>query len=350
VQLFGAGIDRPTRPGRRLPRIARAQRGSGYGGVDLAALDVDGRVDFTGSLTLPHSVPAKPVSIYRVYLRDNDIDFETHASRASRRRRTEPLSPNAPRRNSGHFTGILVQEGERSTASASPRPCAAARSRSRARGSSNATGACPRDERRANALPLDAEHLAFFLDAKTVKALVEGLHLSGTVDIENGELAVTTSRAPPAAACVSRARSPRATRSSTSACRCRSGTRRSTFRLDLRGGHVRLDAAVDGLQGRVADRLLENTRLRFTYVEPHLSILELAGTLEKGQAAPDARPRRAGEFGLLDRPGRPVPVRPRDPRRRSRGRGLACAACSRAISQAPARSRANCAWPATSSG
>jgi hypothetical protein len=287
VQLFGAGIDLTNTGLVGAFRESLAlNAGSGYGGVDLAALDVDGRVDFTGSLTLPRAVPAKPVSIYRVYLRDNDVDIGTLG------KTPEPTSPpgvvgpvQRPVPALGHFNGLLVQEGdqlfgERITATLCGSPIVLSRARfferdGRVRLETNV---------RANALPLDTEHLQFFLDTKTVRALIDGLHLSGTVDIENGELAVTTM--PGSAAGSVRFSGPVTAHDAFVDLGLPLAIGHAAIDIsDLiyEGGHVRLDAAVEGLQGRVADRLLEDTRLRFTYVEPHLSILELAGALEKGK-------------------------------------------------------------------
>jgi len=54
-------------------------------------------------------------------------------------------------------------------------------------------------------------------------------------------------------------------------------------RLVFEGGHVRARARVSELDGRLADRKLEGATLEVTYVEPHLSILDLDGRLEGGR-------------------------------------------------------------------
>jgi AsmA-like protein len=270
IELFGAGIDVTNRAWVGAFREAFARGEGGYGGLDLTALSVDGRVDFAGEIEIPRGAPAQPRSRYRVYLRDND--FQTTEREGS--------SPGFGLRS---LRGVLVQEdevlrGERigGVLGRTPIELEGARFGQRDGRYELATHVRARD------LPLDREHLSPFLDPRTIETLIERMHLRGSLDIPSGDLTLSG----------------------------RTGEAgRLTFRgqlvpqqmmidlglpleierasVDLRqlvyeDGHVRAWAAVDALEGSIARRRIEDASLLLTYVEPHLSILDLDGRLEGG--------------------------------------------------------------------
>ena len=135
----------------------------------------------------------------------------------------------------------------------------------------------------AENVPIDREHLRFFLDARTVRALLEDLDLRGRFDVQAGTLALTVD--------------PQGTPS------VRFGGQLTVrdlhavmgvpvevnfaheVELDLRleGDDVRALARVGSLSGEVAGRLLNDARLQLTYIGPRLTIESLDGAFGGGR-------------------------------------------------------------------
>jgi len=53
--------------------------------------------------------------------------------------------------------------------------------------------------------------------------------------------------------------------------------------LVLEGGHVRAWATAEHLDGKIADRELTDAHMTLTYIEPHLSVLDLDGGFDRGR-------------------------------------------------------------------
>lgn len=135
----------------------------------------------------------------------------------------------------------------------------------------------------AESVPLDREHLRYFLDGRTVRTLIEEFDLRGRFDVEGAELAV------------------RASETGDPFVRLAGKIRvRSLYAmmgvpievnfandvdLDLRyeAGRVRAMARVGSMAGSVAERRLEDARLQLTYIEPRLTIESLDGAFEGGR-------------------------------------------------------------------
>src|SRR6185436_4551723 len=132
----------------------------------------------------------------------------------------------------------------------------------------------------AKSLPLDREHLGLFLDPDTVSAAIDRLHLSGWIDFEDARLEYRGKgpRGNPKLVLSGDVR-PRDAFVDLGLPLSIQQAQVDLSELVLEGGHVRAWARVDGLDGRIANRQLEDARMLLTYVEPRLSLLDLSGTL-----------------------------------------------------------------------
>lgn len=246
-----------------------------YDSVSLDALRVDGRIDLTGELRIPRAAPQTPVGVYRVRLRENDVRLSDDG----------PAAGSGVGRGLDGLSGILVQQGnelrgERITASLASSPLLLRKARFFER-DGRFTFETNLDARE---LPLDSEHLSLFLDPATVSALCDGLALRGTVDVESARLELLFADS---------ARGDRVQFAGRALAReayvdiglplSIDSAEIDIEQLVYEQNEVRVEALVRDLEGRVADRELGDGNLRFTYVEPHLSILELDAALEGGR-------------------------------------------------------------------
>lgn len=267
LRLFGAGLD----PSNRvlvgaLGEAFSAVSASTGGGMDLAALAIEGRVDLTGEIDIP--VAGLPVDRYRLHLRDNDFA-------------TGPDERFAIR----HLKGVLeerdeVLQGEGITAVLGTTPILLETTRF-AVGEDGAYRAelAPR----ARQLPLDLDHLGLFLDEPTVEALLEELDWRGEIDVDDARILITGragetgrlefgGRVTPHNMSVNLGLPMEVDAASV-----------HIESLVLEDGTVRAWMTVDDLEGRLADRRLSDTSMALTYVAPHLSVLALDGELEGGR-------------------------------------------------------------------
>lgn len=135
----------------------------------------------------------------------------------------------------------------------------------------------------ARGLPLDREHLLYFLDEETLDTLFGEIRWRGRVDFEDALLEVTT-----------RAQDDSTVRFTGSLLvsdmfawlgvpiSVRSA-RVVEFDLVLEGDHVRVRAVVEELYGQVAGRQIGQGQMLLTYLEPHLSIEEFSSNFEGGR-------------------------------------------------------------------
>jgi hypothetical protein len=249
--------------------------GSSIAGPDLSALSVDGRVDAEGSVQIGIGEPAGEGNRFAVFLRDNDF-------------RIAP--PSGAEEHSGfgltHLNGVLIQVGQelggsgiRAQLGRTPLVLREARF------SLDESGYRLETRPSARGLPLDREHLRFFLDPGAVDALVDELDFGGSLDIDDARLVLSGSPGGTGRVSFEGEVRPRdlqvhlglPVEVESAAMRIES--------LVFEGGHVRAWATVEDLAGKIADRRLQGGRLQLTYVEPHLSILDLDGELEGGRLA-----------------------------------------------------------------
>jgi len=267
IEIFGAGIDVSNRALVGSLRMALSTGGEDISGYDPGTLAINGRVDLRGSIRVPEDDQAQPVSQYRMQLRDNDFQSTVAGGFGLK-----------------DLRGVVVQEGqilfgERITGVLGRTPVELLNAR------------FVREQNRyelqtqvaARDLPLDAEHMRYFLDAETIHALVEELGWRGEIDIENATLEVIggggsegrvtfRGKIVPADTSIDIGLPLSIDRASV-----------DFEQLTLENGHVRAWATVSDLNGRLADRRLEEARLLLTYIEPHLSIIDLDGKFEAGR-------------------------------------------------------------------
>ena len=211
IEIFGAGIDVSNRALVGSLRLALSTGGEDISGFDPGALAINGRVDLRGSIRVPEDDREQPVSQYRMQLRDND--FQSTAA--------------------GGFglkglRGVVVQEGQTlfgqritGVLGRTPVELLDARFVREQNRYELRTRVAARD------LPLDAEHMRYFLDAKTIQALVDELGWRGEIDVENATLEVVGGGGSDGRVTLPRQDRPGGHNRSTSGCRCRSTAPRS---------------------------------------------------------------------------------------------------------------------------
>lgn len=269
IEIFGAGIDVSNRALVGSLRMALSTGGEDISSYDPGALAIDGRVDLRGSVRIPEGDQAQPVSQYRMQLRDNDFQ-----------------STGAGGFGLKELRGVVVQEGqilfgERITGVLGRTPVELRNARfvRRQNHYELQTQVAARD------LPLDAEHMRYFLDAQTIQALVEELGWRGEIDIENATLEVAGGGGGSSDGRVTFRGRILPSDTSIDIGLPLSIDRASVDfeQLVFENGHVRAWAKVSDLNGRLADRRLEDARLLLTYIEPHFSIIDLDGKFEQGR-------------------------------------------------------------------
>lgn len=135
----------------------------------------------------------------------------------------------------------------------------------------------------AESVPIDREHLRFFLDARTVRALLEDLDLRGRFDVEGGTLALTVD---PEGTPAVRFGGKLEVHDLHAVMGVPVGVklaREVDLDLRLEGDSVRALARVGSLSGEVAGRRLDEARMQLTYIGPRLTIEALDGAFEGGR-------------------------------------------------------------------
>ena len=240
--------------------------------MDLAALAIDGRVDFMGELTLARpgtDVAEKPDNSYRIFLRDNDLETNS-----------------AVRLGLRGLHGSLVQRGKvLHGESITARLGSTLLTLRTAEFFVEEDGTYQFETRlEARDMPLDREHMRHFLDEPTLDALVEDLGWRGRLDIDDAVLTITGSRGETEGEVELRGHAT-LTDMELNIGLPLSITQASVNikSLIIKNGQVRAWATVEDLNGHIADRRLEDARLALTYIEPHLSLLDLDGRFGNGR-------------------------------------------------------------------
>jgi len=280
LHVQGAGVDVTNRALIGAFREAFSGGAAG-GGFDLEALSLDGRIDFAADVApvISASGPPRNEGVYRLFLRDNAFRSEMPArSDASGREHAQGFGL------SGLWGELVARDGALSGTriqallGTTPVLLLGPRFVEQDGGLRFTTNV------QAHGLPLDREHLSVFLDADTVNAAIDRLHLSGWIDLDDAQLVYSgkTSRSDPKLALSGKVRPRDAFVDLGLPLSIESGEVELS-ELVLEGGHVRAWAKVQSLDGAIANRRLESARMLVTYVEPRLSILGLTGTLEGGR-------------------------------------------------------------------
>lgn len=266
VTMFGAGIDPSSKS--LLGSLRQAMSSPGSAPVDMAAVKLDGALDFVGEIRLGEGSGTKNTSNYRFFVHDSALS--TADGFALDRLRGELVVANDQ----------LIGEALRARLANTPVVLRDTRVTSNKDGFSLAT----RFE--AEGVPIDRKHLAAFVDPGTLDALIDELAWKGSLDVREGRIVVT-------------APSEGAGRLEFSGKVIPHGmsiqlglpitVQRATAVFDklvFEGGKVRAIVHIEGLDGLVADRVLGDASMLITYFEPKLSIENFTGRLEGGEVLP----------------------------------------------------------------
>lgn len=245
----------------------RTARG-GRGGLSLSALNVDGRVDLSGTILTSPSTPARPTSHFRVRLRENDVQTRLESGRFA----LDGLS------------GVLESRGEELRGERVNAQLAGAPIELRnARFVERRGGAVLESDFSALDFALDREHLSMFLGPSTVDVLLEERGLRGSVDIRDARLELESGAGRPGVVRLRGDVAPRAlTLDLGLPVRVDSGSIRvEEFSYDSQV--VRARATLVDVSGAVADRRLEAARLELEYDDPQLIVRNVEGKLANGR-------------------------------------------------------------------
>ncbi|MBL8860238.1 MAG: hypothetical protein JNL28_17145 [Planctomycetes bacterium] len=266
VTVFGAGIDPSSKS--LLGSLRQAMSSPGSTAVDTAAAKVDGPLDFVGEIKLGEGAGAKNVSNYRFFVHDSSLST-------------------ADGFKLDHLRGELVIEndqliGETMRARLANTPVTLRDMRV----TSNNEGFSLATRFEAAGVPIDSQHLAAFVDASTLDALIDELLWKGSLDVRDGRIVVTvpsegTSRLEFSGQVIPHDMSiqlglPITVKTAT-----------AVFdKLIYEGGKVRAIVHIDGFEGYIADRELDAGSMLVSYIEPKLTIENLSGKLAGGDVVP----------------------------------------------------------------
>lgn len=245
----------------------RSARG-GEAGVSLSALAVDGRIDLWGTIVTSPATPARPESNFRVRLRENDVQTRLESGRFE----LDGLS------------GVLESRGdelrgERLNAKLAGAPIELRNTSFVARDG----GALLESEFSARDFELDREHLSLFLGAQAVDVLLEERGLRGSIDIEDAHLSLSSGPQAAGALVVRGEVRPRSVSIDLGLPLAIDSGAIRIEQLRYEASRVQARATLTEVQGRVADRRLEDARIELEYDDPTLVLRDVSGRLEQGR-------------------------------------------------------------------
>jgi hypothetical protein len=248
---------------------ARSSGVGGFAGPGLASLNVTGRVDFHGDFVLPEAAPRALESLYRVYLRENDVRTAAELGRLD----VAALVGTLEQSGSGDLIGAEL----RARLAGTPLLLRDARFGSRADRFRFETSL------EALELGIDREHLAPFLDEATIASLLDDLGWRGELDIRGARLELETGADGVGEAVLRGSIEPRAM-SIDLGLPIEIDTALVTIDEFAFGpAGARLQASVSNLHGQVSDREIERASMRLAYANGRLDVIGLAARLENGR-------------------------------------------------------------------
>ncbi|MEZ6017995.1 MAG: AsmA-like C-terminal region-containing protein [Planctomycetota bacterium] len=268
LRVAGAGLDIENQV--ILGSIVELSRrmGGGNDPLDLQAVDIDGRFDFQAQFELP-TEPGAPSG-------PSDIAFEARLDRFALTG-GPTLSDVAGKVRYVDATREWVSDriwGQLGTTPVSLSHLRFSPERSRFSA-----------ELAAEDLPLDREHLRYFVDAATLDGLVEDLGLRGTVDIQNSSVTWVNGDDKVGALTFNGQLGvddmglilgiPLELHS----------VEGITLNLVREGEQLRAHASVLGLEGLLAGRHIDEASVEVSYIAPRLSLSALDGRFEGGRIA-----------------------------------------------------------------
>ena len=149
----------------------------------------------------------------------------------------------------------------------------------------------------AHDLPIDEEHLRFFLDPGTVRIVLEDLEASGRFALEDTELAITNRADGSTEVLLEGDISVEEVFVLLGVPIEVDDLDRMRLELANQGSGLRSRATIEGLNGALADRRLEDATLQLSYVEPRLVLEAFQGEFEGG---------RLVAVGSAEAPGAPL--------------------------------------------
>ncbi len=263
LSVFGAGIDPSSKS--LLGSLRQAMSLPGGVSSDAGGLQAKGALDFRGEIKLSDGPEHKNTSHYRFFLRDSALETSDGLALDSLR---------------GELTVQDEQlHGEKLEALLSNTPVVLRDTSFR----SGKDGYRLETRFDATGVPLDREHLGAFIGGKSLDALLDELRWSGTIDVRNGHIVAS---GPPQGKgrlefdgsiaphdMFIQLGLPINVKSASATIRT----------LVYEGGKVRAIVSIDGFNGLMAGRELEDASMLLTYVEPKLSVENLTGKLEGGK-------------------------------------------------------------------
>jgi hypothetical protein len=265
VSVFGAGIDPSSKS--LLGSLRQAMSSPGAAPIDMGGVTAKGALDFRGEIKLAEGT-ARASSNYSFFLRDSALET------------ADGLALDALR-------GVLTVKdeelyGERLQALLSNTPVELRDTRFR----SGPDGYRLETRFDATGVPIDREHLAAFIGAKNLDALLGELRWAGSLDVRKGHIVASGPHQGPGRMEFDGEIAPHDMFIQLGLPITVKRASAVIESLVYEGGKVRAIVRIDGFDGLVAGRDLEDASMLVTYVEPKLSIENLTGRLEGGRIVP----------------------------------------------------------------
>lgn len=249
-------------------RAAGSEDGGNYDPIDTDSVDLAGRVDFGASFTLP-ATPAGPLT-------DTQFDLE------ARLERLNIGGSQVLKDVSAHLTFVEASGqwiGEEVQAKLGRTPVRL----EEVAWTPTENGSEFRTRITAKGLPIDDEHLSFFLDPATRRIVLEDLRARGTFDLDGAELLLRRGGAGEVSVEFGGELGVKDAFVDMGVPIELSLVESIDLHLAHEGRGLRANAGIRGAFGTIAGRRLENARLGLTYVEPRLVIEALEGGFEGGR-------------------------------------------------------------------
>jgi len=242
--------------------------------IDTDALDLAGRVDFAARTLLPAAPGLPPTDI--------EIDVEARLDRMA-------VGGSQVLRDVDAHLEFVEETKQWIGAEVEARLGSTPVRLSDVAWTPTETGSVFRTRLSASGLPIDEEHLDFFLDEATKRVVLDDLRARGTFALSGTALELVKDRDGTQRVSLEGALGVRDAFVDLGAPVEFTSIDAIDLRLVHEGRGLRARAFIDGAFGAIAGRSLENARLDLTYIEPRLVIEGLEGGFEGGRLAPLSR-------------------------------------------------------------